>query len=120
MMQLGLFDALRDPPVIMQVDADGPVIQGDLDEVLTLAHPRMAWDRATIELHRHTGGLWMWSTSWNSDSGGSGYRVGPKWGKFASSRDDALFYAVREIEQRLELKGSADAAQIIAWARGLL
>lgn len=119
MNQLNLFDALHAPPVQVPIDANGSVVQGDVDEYLFLPHPRMAWHRAEIELHRHENGLWMWSTSWHCEEQGSGYRVGPKWGKFAESRADALFYAVREITSRLDGRDSADAKQIIAWAASL-
>lgn len=119
MQQLGLFDTLHAPPVILPVDRDGPVVQGDVDETLALPHPRLAWNRAEIELHRHDNGLWMWSASWHCDMGGSSYRVGPKWGKFAETRDDALFYAVCEIRDRLRDKDGADAAQILAWGATL-
>jgi len=119
MTQLGLFDALHAQPVILPVDADGPVIQGDIDEFLHLPHPRMVWNRAEIELHRHTNGLWMWSTSWHCNEAGSGYRVGPKWGKFAETRDDALFYAIREITDRISGIDSADAKQILTWLASL-
>ncbi|WP_099863849.1 hypothetical protein [Pararhizobium haloflavum] len=118
-MQLGLFDTLRKPPVTVPIEKDGPVVQGEPDEVLRLEQPRMAWDRATIELHRHTNGLWMWSASWNADGSGVGYRVGPKWGRFAESRDDALFYAVKEIEDRLSGKPGPAAKLILSWARSL-
>lgn len=119
MEQLGLFDVLRKPPVVIPVDRDGQVVQGDVDEHLFLAHPRYAWNRADIELHCHESGLWMWATGWCDGSGGGGYRVGAKWGKFAETRDDALFYAVRELTDRLASRGSPDAALIVAWARGL-
>ncbi|MCA0027355.1 MULTISPECIES: hypothetical protein [unclassified Mesorhizobium] len=117
--QLSLFDAMHRPPVIMPVDPDGAVLQTDPDLVFVLPHKRMAWDQATIELHRHDNGLWMWSTSVHCDSGGSGYRVGAKWGKFAESKADALYYAVREIEGRLERFDTPTAALILSWARGL-
>lgn len=119
MTQLTLFDALHEPPVLLPVDPDGHVVQGDVDEFLFLPHPRLAWNHAEIELHRHDDGLWMWSASWHCDSCGHGYRVGPKWGKFAQTRDDALFYAVREITSRLEGKDSPEAKQILKWLASL-
>ncbi|MDX8513550.1 hypothetical protein [Mesorhizobium captivum] len=105
MTQLSLFDAMRGPAVIL------PVV---------LPHKRLAWDQATIELHRHDNGLWMWSTSFHCDSRGSGYKVGPKWGKFAESKADALFHAVRELEDRLERIEGPTAALILSWAGGLV
>ncbi|AVO37360.1 hypothetical protein [Pukyongiella litopenaei] len=114
-----LLDLMREPPVTLPVfDALG-VIQGEIDETLRLTHPRMAWDRARIELHRHTDGLWMWSVSFHADGRGSGYRVGPKWGHFAKSREDALHWAVDELLTRLESVEGKNADLIRAWARGL-
>ena len=102
---------LRAPAVIRRVDPDGPVIQGKIDEVLTLPHPRLRWARAQIELHRHTDGLWMWATGYHDDGGsGGGYRVGAKWGNFAQTRDDALFYACEEMRTRMHGEGKALAA----------
>lgn len=119
MMQLGLFDALHALPIVLPVEPYGSVVQGDVDEFLYLPHPRLAWNRAEIELHRHDNGLWMWSTGWNCDNGGGGYRVGPKWGKFAQTRNDALFYAVRELTARFARKESLASNEILAWARSL-
>lgn len=118
-MQPSLFDALHAPPVRRPVDKDGPVVQGEPDEVLSLPHPRLAWNRADIELHRHESGLWMWSASWHCDGGGRSYRVGEKWGNFAESQDDALYYAVKEIEAALDKKDGPEAAAILKWAASL-
>lgn len=93
-----LLDLMRAPPVVRPVDPDGPVVQGDPDEELRLPHPRMAWDLACIQLHRHEDGSWMWAVR----TAGGGYKVGAKWGKFAATRGDALHHAVRELEARLE------------------
>lgn len=92
-MQLSMFDLIRQPPITMAVDPDGPVVQGQPHETLILPHPRMAWDLARIELHPH-GDLWMWAAS----SPCCGHRkVGAKWGRFAACRDDAAHYAACEI-----------------------
>lgn len=61
----------------------------------------------------------MWSTGWMCDSAGGSYRVGAKWGKFAETREDALFYAVQEIEQRLAGKQSQDVALVLKWSGSL-
>lgn len=116
--QLDMFTAMRRPPVRRAVERDGPVVQGDVDEHLFLAHPRMAWNRADIELHRHENGLWMWSTRYMLAIGGGGYRVGEKWGKFAESRDDALFYAGQELRESIANPRDEDvkpARLILAW-----
>lgn len=115
MQQLNLFDSVRRPPVRQPVDRDGDVIQGDVDAAYRLPHPRLACDYAEIELHRHIDGLWMWSTKYQAGDSGGGYRVGPKWGKFAETREDALFYACEELEGRLADRRSKDASLILKW-----
>lgn len=125
--QPSLLDMMRGAPIIRPVDPLGEVIQGDPDEVLRLKHSRLAWDITRIELHQHSDGLWMWSVS----CAGGGYRVGPKWGKFAATRDDALHHAAQELIEKMRGKlARADAGcgqiitpaqmrQAIAWAEGL-
>lgn len=121
MQQLGLFDSLRRPPVRLPVEAHGSVLDPSVNPDFTfrLPHPRMAWDRAEIEVHRHEDGLWMWSASFMAESEGSSYRVGPKWGKFAASREDALSFAVDELQARLGRKGGSDAVLILKWLQAL-
>jgi hypothetical protein len=119
MQQLGLFDVIRRPPIKKPVDPYGPVLQSEPDYTFRLKHPRMAWDRAKIEIHRHHDGSWMWSTSRYCDNAGGGYRVGEKWGKFAETREDALFYAVTEIEQRLDEKDGPETVLVLKWAASL-
>ena len=115
MQQLSLFDTFRSPAIPRPVEPYGEVLQGDPDAVYRLRHPRLAWDRARIELHQHTDGLWMWSTSFCCDNSGGGYRVGAKWGKFAQTRDDALFYAASEIEARLKGRPGKEGSLVLAW-----
>lgn len=121
MQQLGLFDTLRSQPVRLSVAPHGSVLDSSMDPHFTfrLPHPRMVWDRAQIEVHCHDDGMWMWSASFMADSEGSSYRVGPKWGKFAETREDALFFAVEELESRLGRKGGPDAALILKWLHAL-
>jgi hypothetical protein len=121
MQQLGLFDTLRTPPVRVRVEPHGDVLSAELepDFTFTLPHPRMAWHRAEIEIHRHANGLWMWSISSMADMSGGGYRVGPKWGKFAETREDALFYACEEMLQRLGEKITSDVHLIRNWVLAL-
>lgn len=121
MQQLGLFDVMRAPAVRIPVDADGPVLNAEIepDFVFRLPHPRMAWDRAEIEIHRHSNGLWMWSTSYSADWCGHGYRVGAKWGNFAENREDALFYACEELERSLQGKETHDVLLIQKWVLAL-
>lgn len=121
MTQLDLFSALRGPMIRLAVDPDGPVVSGDIDETLRLPQPRMAWAAARIELHQdRASGHWMWSASYHSGLGGHSYRVGTKWGRFAQCRDDALYYAIAEIRDRLADSSEKDARRICAWLDGLM
>jgi len=115
-----LLDLMREPPTRRQVDVAGEVLQTDPDETIILPHPRLAWDRVRIELHHFDSG-WTWSTEVTTNLGGWGYRVGSKWGQFAKTRDDALYFAAREIIERLERRTNLgpDAALIIKWAKGV-
>lgn len=119
MQQLSLFDAARRPPVVVAVDPHGDVLQGGADRCWVLKHPRLAWDSAKIELHRHSNGLWMWGVCFHVENHGGGYRVGPKWGKFAETIDDALHYAVGELLSKIGDDKSSDAARVRTWAKGL-
>lgn len=115
MIQLSLLDALRSPPIIQPVSPHGEVIQGQADNSFVLPHPHLAWPLAQIDLHKHSDGTWMWGVNFSTGHHGRGYRVGPKWGKFAVTREDALFYAARELHAGLEGDKSSDALKIRAW-----
>jgi hypothetical protein len=122
--QLDLFAALHPPPVLEPVDPDGPVVAGAPDITLRLPHPRYAWDLARIQLHEHEDGRWMWSAS----TTGGGYKVGPKWGRFAATQADAMRHAAREVIERCaRIRDPSSVSitdtqlrQIRAWAEGLL
>ncbi len=119
---MDLLDLMVAPALILRVDPDGPVVQGQVDEVLALKNPKLpnGVPTAKIELHQHSDGKWMWSTSAHlSNDGGYGYRVGPKWGKFAGCRDDALHWARKELTNRLKNKDHHDAKKALAWAAKL-
>ena len=123
MNQLALFDTLRAPPILRSVDPDGPVVKGDVRETFVLPHPRWPLPRCRIELHPNRDGLWMWSVSVHTDDGcGSSYRVGEKWGQFASTRDDALHYALKELDTKLAQWRSPckSIAKMLAWANSLV
>lgn len=97
------------------VEPHGHVIQDDTQiETLTFGSFRLYPSGSTpvviIEIAQHIDGLWMWSTSMHGSSGGYGYRVGPKWGRFARTRQDAITAACNEIEDR----GNA-TAEVLAW-----
>lgn len=118
--QLSFLDAMMPAPVgiIRPVDPNGPVTPlGNIQETLRLPHPKMVWDTASIELHPHENGEWMWATSVCTGSEGYSYQVGPKWGKFARSRSDALWLAADEIERRAMRFSSAGnhMSRIAAW-----
>jgi hypothetical protein len=123
--QLSLFDALRAPAIIRQVVADGHVLQGEPQIKFVMPHPRSASPAARIELHPARDGLWMWSASYNTGNGASGYKVGEKWGQFALSAEEALHYAIEELKYRLArayLSNESDrktAAKILAWTESL-
>lgn len=123
-VQASLFDLMASPPLLLPVDADGAVVLQP-DETLCLKHPKLAWDLARIELHLDNSlcyqwsGCWMWSASFCTECGnGHSYRVGPKWGKFARSRDDALFYAVQELRRGLDGR-EGNHSRVFAWLDGL-
>lgn len=88
------------------VDPDAAVIQGEAHVTLTLPHPCLAWPLAEIELHQHDDGKWMWSACCCM----GGYKVGPKWGKFAETKDEARRLAAAELLERIEKRsaGSLD------------
>lgn len=115
MNQLSLFDSLRAPAIRRPVDPNGPVIQCNPTETVSLESKRFAWPHAKIELHVHIDGTWMWSASFQCGDHGNSYRVGPKWGKFAESRDDALYYACVELRSRIAKESHSDAKLIRAW-----
>ena len=122
MTQMSLLDLMQPAAIRRPVDPDGPVC-GEVDEVLRLPHPRLAWDLARIELARHSDGLWMWGIVHCC----GGYRVGPKWGRFAASRDAALHHARAELLEWHGKSGhegrsvtAAQWASIRTWAEGLL
>lgn len=120
MSQLSMLDLMRPAPVRLSVEPHGDVVKGPVTRKHVLPHPRMAWDSATIELHKHKDGSWMWGTNYHLDGGeGSGYRVGPKWGKFAPTEEDALYWACDELRQRLEGKDSKCARRVLEWINGL-
>lgn len=97
-MQLSLLDLMQPEPILRPVEPDGSVITGAVDITLRLPHPRLAWDLARIELHQHDDGLWMWSVH----ICGAGYKVGPKWGKFAETQASATYHAASEMLRQTE------------------
>lgn len=119
--QLDMFNLVVQGPEIRPVAPYGPVVDGPADITLRLEHPKMAWDIATIEVHRcQESRKWMWSTSFQTRDGGGGYKVGPKWGKFALSTSDALHWAKDELFKRISGRASVkEKSEITTWAEQL-
>lgn len=122
--QLDMLGLMRPVPIRRPVIAHGDVIHGEADESLLLPHPRLAWDMAVIELHQHESGMWMWGVRHAS----GGYKVGPKWGRFAYTRSDALYFAADELiewahrsmsRRDKQFLSAAQLRQVIAWAKAL-
>jgi hypothetical protein len=115
-----LLDLMHAPAIKRPVQPDGHVLAGAPDETLRWQpDPRKLYLHAEIELHRHTDGNWMWSTTCSAGLGGWGYKVGPKWGHFAMSRADALHHARCELIDRLGARNYGDTTRIIGWAQSL-
>lgn len=118
--QLSFLEAMLPAPtaITRPVEPFGRVTPlEDIMETVRLPHPKMVWASAEIQLHQHTDGLWMWGTSAQGFGEGYGYQVGPKWGKFARSRGDALWLAADEIETRFLSRAGNDRARIEAWCQ---
>lgn len=96
-MQLNLFSCLE--PVLHQepVRPDWRVCtESEIDERIALRGRRVSLE---IELARD-GNRWFFSTSFSGPTGGYCYAVGRKWGKYADTRADALYFARQEIMNR--------------------
>jgi len=116
-MQHSLIDLMRPQPTILPVDPDGEVVpEGLIHAVLELPHPKLAYPQARIEIHPKDE-QWMWATSYSLDNdGGRGYRVGPKWGKFAPSAEDAIYWAAAEIREAVkDASPSKGKRAILKW-----
>lgn len=115
-VQLSMLDLFRPEPSRRGVDPDGMVITGCIHTILWLPHPRQKHgELARIEVHPHEH-RWMWATAFSLEYGGSGYRVGPKWGHFADSIEDAIFWAVRELQTGIARYGqSKGRTEIERW-----
>jgi hypothetical protein len=108
------------------VARDGHVIQDDslIEEMRSPGLTAGRFSNASIQLCQHTDGLWMWSSSTYFMGGGRTYRVGPKWGRFADTRDEALHAACDEIKEVVEGPSSPAPANtvgpIIRWLDSLI
>ena len=121
MSRMPLPDARHAPVPVTRADPHGAVIPaGDVDEVLRLPMQRRAGHQARIELHHDRArDLWMWAIWYDIEERGGGHRVGPKWGKFARTRADALHCAITELLERIAGCDTAQARRIRTWAEGL-
>lgn len=82
-----LVDLMQPPALVRPVEPDGAVVAGEPHTVLRWQpNPKQHYRCAEIELHPADDGTWMWSASFCTGEGGGGYKVGPKWGKFAADR----------------------------------
>lgn len=121
MQAASLLDLMHAPPVVRQVERDGPVVKNP--EAVLSHYPRgvkCLWAYGEIQLHPHTDGSFMWATAWGIAAHGSAYQVGSKWGHFAETKADALYHAQNELIKALShFPDDADAKRIISWARGL-
>lgn len=96
--QLSLFELMRPVGIFKPIDGLGQVVQGPIDEVYDCPGMK-SWQRCSIEIHKdQKSGLFMWATKHFN----GGYRVGPKWGKFAGSRADALELAKDELRKKID------------------
>lgn len=109
--QLNMLDMMRPAPVRLPVDPNGPVTPKAQEELMLMV------DGGTrIQLHQHTDGMWMWGTSFQlKNCTGGGYQVGPKWGRFAQTREDALYHAAQELRDRIAHEPAPLCRAILAW-----
>lgn len=121
MQQLDLFAPAQ--PALQPVDPHGDVVQGMADITLRLPHPQLAWDLAVLEIHEHKDGTWMWAVS----GAFGGYKVGPKWGRFAPTSQDATRFAAAELLEKAQGRSAEGASiserqrqMIMDFARGFL
>lgn len=115
--QLSMFSLFRPEPMRRAVDPQGMVISGRVHTVLRLAHPKEPnCDIARVEIHPYEG-RWMWATAFSiNGQGGNGYRVGPKWGKFAASFEDSIYWAVQELRESIaKYSRSNEVVEIERW-----
>ena len=94
MHQLDLFSAHQ---AAERINPHGAVCTRDqIDDEINLGDRHLG---IRIQLARHHDGRYMWGTSFHTPTGGSGYWIGPKWGKFATTIMDALRCAKQEITE---------------------
>lgn len=87
-------------------------------EELILPHPRMAWARADIRLHRVDEG-WAMGCAAHADSGGFAWPCSPQKRLFPS-RDAALSAAMSAIRKRIERdQGGKAWREITSWLDNL-
>jgi len=83
----------------------------------------VALPRAEVRVAQASDGRWMWGISFTCNTGGMGYAPLEKWGKFATSRDEALNAGAQEMLGEL-LTGWQDSKKqtttIVAWLQSLL
>lgn len=104
-----------------RVDFCGSVCTDNQVETFRCTHPTMRRDLACIELAQHTDGQWMWGVQLNATNGGFGWRVGPKWNRFAPTKSRARLEAIADLMLSLHKHGLTrqEVGKIQAWVRAL-
>lgn len=120
-LQLDLF--APEKPKLEPVDLGGEVIHGAPDITFRLPHPRMAWDLMQLQIHEHEDGRWMWAVTTCT----GGYKVGPKWGRFADTQEAAVRFAAAEAIDKISNRtasslgiGPEHRSAMLNFARGFL
>lgn len=113
-----LLSLMLEPAIIRPVEPNGEVIPAAaIAEVID--HKGQGFS-AQIQLHPTTGGMWMWSTGYSTPKGGACYQVGPKWGRFARTRQGALEHACEELRAKTaNCMSQSTHAALCAWMGGL-
>ena len=105
--------------MLIPKNPNGSLVGGKPDETLEFDTGEFVMPEATIQLHEHTDGRWMWSTSVMVESVVWGYDVGAMWGNFAASRDEALSFAVGEIRSSLFFHKCEASEGVLKWCAEL-
>ncbi|MFN7178358.1 hypothetical protein [Hyphomonas sp.] len=106
-------------PLVTGIDGDGPVVAESACEVIGFRDPKRRYLHAEVLIHQQADHQWIWAICYGAEESGGGYLPGPKWGKFAACREDALVFALDELTGRVRRGARATpfARKIIAWAQ---
>ena len=106
--------------MLIPKDPNGSLVDGKPDETIDFDTGDFIHPEAVIQLHQHTDGTWMWSTSVMVEKMSWAYDVGDMWGNFALSRDSALTCAIEEIKKHLVFHKCQASTGGLEWCDGLL